>query len=120
MTMIIKMKTFFSCLEANKEENEKVPYLVIIGISCGGVFVLSLFSICLIRYCKRQKKLKRRTAASDGMPAEAALRKQEKYELQESEAKEGIIHNEKSGFSNVASRCQEMGIINDAADHDYQ
>ena len=64
--------------------------------------------------------MKRRTVHPNGMPAEIALRKQEKYELEEIESKEGISCYEKSGFSDVASACQEVGIINNAADHDYQ
>ncbi len=53
----------------------------------------------------------------DRMPAEVEFKKHEKYELQETESKEGTARCEKLGFSSVTACSQEVGIINDAADY---
>lgn len=110
------MIIIFVCLEKAKEEKEKIQFPVIIGASCGGAFVISLISICLIRYCQEKKKL-RQCPDEDGMPAESMFPNPEKYELQEAESKQDLARFEKSYFPNVATRCQEVGNTNDAADY---
>ena len=114
--------------DPTEDEKEKVPYPLIIGVSCGGIFVLTLLSICLVRYCQRQKRFNRRQG-STLMPSEVSFPKPEKYELKEAQSKEDIVsyeeigiwkdtvHYEKLHFSNENTRHQEVGIPNDAADY---
>ena len=51
------------------------------------------------------------------MPAEIAFPKPDRYELQEIEPKEDVVRYGKLDISNEATRCQEEGILNDAADY---
>ena len=67
-------------------------YAIVIGASSGGVFVLALVSICLIRLCKR-KEVKRPRLDSDIVPVEEALGNREKYEL--SDKSKGKIFSDK-------------------------
>ncbi|XP_078371962.1 von Willebrand factor D and EGF domain-containing protein-like isoform X7 [Oculina patagonica] len=100
--------------DPTKEGKQKIPYPVIIGVSCGGVFVLALISICLIRYCHQRKVVTQRRV-SDGMPSEMAFPKPEKYELQETGSKEDIVRYEEIAMWNESARYEELGILQDSA-----
>ena len=53
---------------------------------------------------------------SDGMPAEIALPKPEKYELQETESKGDIIRYEEIAMWKDPVRYEGLGVFRDAAD----
>lgn len=50
------------------------------------------------------------------MPAEVAFPKPEKYELHEIGSKEDVVRYGKLDISSEAAGCQEVGILNDAAE----
>ena len=93
-----------------------MSFPLIIGVSCGGALVLTLFAIFLVRYCQQRIKLKKRDSG-DGMPTEVAFPSPDKYELQEIELKEECVLYEESGFSGEPVPTQEEGIHNAAADY---
>ena len=88
---------------------------MVIGVSCGGVFILTLIAVFLVRYCQQKIKLQKRDSG-DGMPTEAAFPSPDKYELQEIELKEECILYRMSGYSGEPVPAQEVGIQNAAAD----
>ena len=103
---------FYQYLEPTEES--KVPLPLIIGVSCGGIFVLAVLSIFLIRYCHRRKILSRRRV-SDVMPTEVSFPNSEKYELQGTESKEDIVRYEETSVWKNTVSCEELGISQDAA-----
>ena len=42
-------------LEPTKKDTGKDPYPIIIEVSCGGIFVVAVLNIYLIRHCHRRK-----------------------------------------------------------------
>ena len=114
--------------DPKKDVKEKLPYPLIIGASCGGIFVIVLASICLVRHCHRQERIENRRV-SNGMPPEVPHPSPHNYELKETRSKEGIVNDEGFGvwkdtgmyeklhFSNGETRYQELGIHNVAADY---
>ncbi|XP_022807283.1 von Willebrand factor D and EGF domain-containing protein-like isoform X1 [Stylophora pistillata] len=91
--------------EPTKEDKVKVLYPIIIGVSCGGIFMLAVLSIYLIRHSHRRKMVGCRRNLC-GMPTEVAFPNPEKYELQETKSKEDIV------------RYEEIGMWNDDVGHD--
>lgn len=106
----------FPRLEPTKEDKGKISIPLVIGVSCGGVFVLTLLAIFLVRYCQQRNKLKNGDSG-DGMPTEVAFPRPDKYELQEMELKEEYVLYGKAGFSSEPVPTQEVGIQNAAADY---
>jgi len=100
--------------EPRKEDKKRIPFPLVIGFSCGGVFVLTLLAIFLVRYCQ-QRNVENRNFG-DGMPAEVAFPRPDKYELQGMELKEACLLHEKSGLPGEPATTQELGIQNAAAD----
>ena len=88
---------------------------MVIGVSCGGVFILILLAIFLVRYCQQRNKVKNRDHG-DGMPTEVSFPRPDKYELQGMELKEECVLYEKSGLPGEPVPTQEVGIQNAAAD----
>lgn len=88
---------FHQNLEPTKEDEVEVPYTIIIGASCGGIFVLAVLVIYLIRHCHRRKMASRRRD-SCVMPTEVAFPSPGKYELQETKSKEIIVGCEEIGM----------------------
>ena len=109
--------SYFCYLEPTKGDKVKLPYPVIIGVSCGGIFVLAILSILLIRYCHRRKIVSNRRV-SDGMPANGAFPKPEKYELKETEAKKDVVRYEEIAMWKDPVRYEELGVFRDAADYE--
>lgn len=103
---------FYQNLEPTEES--KVPLPLIIGVSCGGIFILAVLSVYLIRYCHRRKMLSRRRV-SDVMPTEVAFPNPEKYELQETESKEDIVRYEETSMWKNTASYEELAISQDAA-----
>jgi len=98
--------------EPTKEpDDKKINYAIIIGVSFGGLFVLALVSICLIRFCKRNKLVRRNRRHSDVMPSEEAFPDREKYELKNAKSAENIIYFEEVG---VSSKLSMEGESNEA------
>ena len=81
------------------------------GVSFGGLFVLALVSICLIRFCKRDKLVRRNRRHPDVMPSEEAFPDREKYELKNAKYAENIIYFEEVG---VWSKTSMEGESNEA------
>ena len=114
--------------DPKKDVKEKLPYPLIIGASCGGIFVIVLASICLVRHCHRQERIENR-CVSNGMPPEVPHPSPHNYKLKETRSKEDIVNYEELGvwkdtgmyeklhFSNGETRYQELGIHNTAADY---
>lgn len=108
--------------DPKKDVKEKLPYPLIIGASCGGIFVIVLASICLVRHCHRQERIENRRV-SNGMPPEVPHPSPHNYELKETRSKEDIVNYEELGvwkdtgmyeklhFSNGETRYQELGSI---------
>ena len=88
---------FHQNLEPTKEDKEKIPYPIIIGVSCGGIFVFAILSIYLIRQC-HYRKIASRGRNSCAMHTEVAFSNPGKYELQESQSKEDIVRYEEIGM----------------------
>ena len=107
---------FHHHVEPTEEDKGKVPYPVIIVVSCGGIFVLAILSVCLIRFCNRTKKVRRR--CSGVMPTEVPFPNPEKYELQETESKEDVVRYEEIGLWNDAVRCEGLEILPDAVQYE--
>ena len=77
--------------DPKKDVKEKLPYPLIIGASCGGIFVIVLASICLVRHCHRQERIENRRV-SNGMPPEVPHPSPHNYELKETRSKEDIVN----------------------------
>ena len=115
-------------LDPTNDVKEKLPYPLIIGASCGGIFVIVLVSICLVRHCHRQGRLDNRRI-SNGMPPEVPQLSPHSYELKEVRSKEDIVSYEELGvwkdtgmyeklhFSNGGTRYQELSTHDMAADY---
>jgi len=88
--------------EPTKENETMLPIPVVIGVSCGGAFVLCLVAIFLIRQYKRRGERNPRRAM-DSMPSEVAFPDAEKYELKGTKPREDVVFFEEVGFSNKAA-----------------
>ena len=99
------------------------PFGLVIGIiGCGGLFLLCIITIYLVRRYQRRKKKKQRRIW-DQMPRDDLYPGEEKFEL--GDKKEGIgrygevtissieARCEGLGFTNEAARCEDVGISND-------
>ena len=75
-----------------------MKYVIIIGATFGGFFVLALATICLVRF-KKKKTLGRKRLGLGVMPQEEAFPNPEKYELENTKSMENIIYFEKVGVS---------------------
>ena len=100
--------------EPTKEDEGKVPYPLIIGASCGGVFFLAVLVIYLIRYCHRRKMASRRRVLGV-MPGERAFSESKKYELQEIKSEEDDARYEEIGMWKDNVSYKEIPIPQDAA-----
>lgn len=56
--------------------------MVVIGVSCGGAFLLCLLSVSVTRHYKKRGK-KNARHFSDGIPTDATFPNAEKYEMRE-------------------------------------
>lgn len=111
--IIIIFLIFDQNLEPTKQDKGKVPYAIVIGVSCGGIFVLAVLSIYLIRYCRRRKMLSLRRV-SDMMLADVICPNPEKYALRETESKEDTVRYEETGMWKDTVRQEELAILQDA------
>ena len=110
---------FHQNLEPANEANGKVPYPIIIGASCGGIFVLAVLGIYIIRHNHRRKMVSRRhNGGSCVMPSEIALPNPVKYELQQTESKEEVAMYEEIGMWTKNVWNEELPISQDAAGYE--
>lgn len=100
--------------EPTKEDEGNVPYPLIIGASCGGVFFLAVLIIYLIRYCHRRKMASRRLVLGV-MSGERAFSESKKYELQEIKSEEDDARYEEIGMWKDNVSYKEIPISQDAA-----
>lgn len=70
-----------------------MSYAVIIGATFGGLFVLALAAMCLVRLNKK-KPMRQKRRGSGVMPYEEAFPNPEKYELKNTKSMENIIYFE--------------------------
>ena len=82
----------------NKDEKQTLSFPVIIGTSCGGLFVVALVSICLIRFCQSKNMSRQRNRGVGFMPSEEAFPDREKYEMGSTKSEENIAHFEEVGI----------------------
>ena len=73
-----------------------MKYAIIIGATFGGIFVLALAAICLVRF-KKKKTSGRKRPGLGVMPYEEAFPNPEKYELQNTKSMENILYFEGVG-----------------------
>ena len=108
---------FHQNLEPTKEERRKVPYPIIIGVSCGGIFILAAVSIYLLRICHR-RKMASRGRNSCVMPTKVSVQNPEKYELQQTESKEDIVRYEEIGMWTDNVCYGKLPVSHDAAGYE--
>ena len=102
MNLKKKKKTFSPSLESEKGDGRKFPLDVVIGVSCGGAFVLCLLAIFVTRLYQRRVKKKARHF-SDGVPEDVPFPNAEKYEMKKKKGEEDIVHIEERGIWNKAA-----------------
>ena len=90
---------------------------MIIGVSCGGIFILAVLIIYLIRHCRRRKMASRRRN-SCAMPTEVAFPKHGKYELEETKSKEEIVRYEEIGIWKDTVWYEKLPVSQDAAEYE--
>ena len=79
-----------------KEDEKKLSFAIIIGISFGGVFIVALITIVLVRHCQKKKLLDKRHH-SNVMPSDEAFPDRRKYEVQNGKSVENILYLEAMG-----------------------
>ena len=79
-----------------KEDERKVSFPIIIGISFGGIFIVALITILLVRHCQKKKLLEKRHH-SNAMPSDEAFPNRRKYELERAKSEENILYLEEMG-----------------------
>ena len=77
-----------------KEDERKLSFAIIIGISFGGFFIVALITILLVRHCKKKKLLEKRNH-SNVMPCDEAFPNRQKYEVQNGKSVENFYLEEK-------------------------
>lgn len=102
----------WSSASSSAPTEQQFPFNIVIGISCGGIFILALIAIYLVRRSQRRKKAKQRRFL-DGMPGDVAFPRPEKYELEDQ--KEDVAHYEEVPISPIGVRYEELGFSNEAA-----
>ena len=79
-----------------KEDEKKLSFAIIIGISFGGVFIVALITILLVRHYQKKKLLEKRHH-SNVMPSDQAFPDRRKYEVQNGKSEENILYLEAMG-----------------------
>ena len=74
-------------LVPTKEGERKLSLAIIIGISLGGIFIVALITILLVRHYHKMKLLEN----SNVMPSDQAFPDRGKYELEEGKSEENIL-----------------------------
>ena len=88
------------------------PFGLVIGIICGGLFLLGIITIYLVRRYQRRKKEKQRRIW-DQMPRDVLYPGEEKFELEDK--KEGIGRYGGVTISSIEARFEGLGFTNEAA-----
>ena len=86
-------------------------YAIIIGASSGGIFVLALASICLVRWYKKKETKRPTRVGSDLMPADESLGNREKYELTDKSAEKMVFCEEEAFWTKPAEGKSNEGFI---------
>ena len=106
----------FNHAEPTEEDKGKIPYPIIIGVSCGGIFVISVLGVYLIRFCNQTKKVRGRRSCVT--PVQVPFPNLEKYELQETELKEDVARYEEIGLWDDTVRYEGLEILPDAVQYE--
>ena len=80
-----------------KEDERKLSFAIIIGISFGGFFIVALITILLVRHCQRKKLLEKRNH-SNVMPSDEAFPNRRKYEVEKGKSMENMFYLEEKGL----------------------
>ena len=78
-------------LVPTKEDERKLSFAIIIGISFGGIFIVTLITILLVRHYHKKKLLEKRHH-SNVMPSDPAFPDRGKYELEKGKSVENILY----------------------------
>ena len=78
-------------LVPTKEDESKLSFAIIIGISFGGIFIVALITILLVRHYHKKKLLERRHH-SNVMPSDEAFPDPGKSELEKGKSVENILY----------------------------
>ena len=93
----------FPYLESQKDGESKFPFAVVIGVSCGGAFVLCLLAVFVTRHYKRRAK-KNARRFSEGIPADVPFPNAERYEMKKEKGEEDIAYIEEMGIWNKVAK----------------
>ena len=74
-----------------KEDESKMSFVIIIGISFGGIFIVALITILLVRHYHKKKLVEKRHH-SNVMPSDQAFPDPGKYELEKGKSVENILY----------------------------
>ena len=78
-----------------KEDERKLSFAIIIGISFGGIFIVALITILMVRH-RQKKNLLEKRHHSNAMPSDEAPDRR-KYEMQNGKSEENIFYLEAMG-----------------------
>ena len=78
-------------LVPTKEDERKLSLVIIIGISFGGIFIVAVITILLVRHYHKKKLLEKRHH-SNVMPSDPAFPDRGKYELEKGKSVENILY----------------------------
>ena len=84
-------------LAPTKEDEAKLSFAIIIGISFGGFFIVALTTILLVRHCKKKTLLEKRHH-SNIMPSDEAFPDHRKYEVERAKSEENTLYLEEMGL----------------------
>ena len=74
-----------------KEDERKLGFAIIIGISFGGILIVALITILLVRHYHKKKLLEKRHH-SNVTPSDQAFPDRGKYELEKGKSEENILY----------------------------
>ena len=78
------------------EDERKLSFAIIIGISFGGVFIVALITILLVHHFQKKKLLEKRRR-SNAMPPDEAFPDRHVYEVEKGKSEENILYLEEKG-----------------------
>ena len=84
-------------LVPTKEDERKLSFAIIIGISFGGIFIAGFITILVVRHCQKKKLLEKRHY-SNVMPSDEAFPNRRKYKLKKGKSEENIFCLEETGL----------------------
>ena len=93
----VQAPLYLLSLAPTKKDETKLSFAIIIGISFGGFFIVSLITILLVRHCQKKKLLEKRHH-SNIVPSDEAFPDRRRYELERAKSEENILYLEEMGL----------------------